>query len=109
MLGFIMKIKKKALKVIAGAALIASTVAPTLIASTAIVTLGTTNVEAACQTYGNSSFCDDGSNYSTYGNSTYGYNTNTGTTWGQSTYGNTNYGYSYSSSGSTNWSYNYNN
>ena len=107
LLRFIMKIKKKALTAIAGVALLASAVTPTLIASTALVTLGSTNAEAAC--YGTGSFktCTDGSSYSTYGNSTYGYNSNTGQTWGSSTYGNTSYGYSYGSGGSTNWSYGY--
>lgn len=103
-----MKVKKKALSAIAGVALVATAVAtPTLIASTALVTLGTTNAEAACYGYGSTKICTDGSTYSTYGNSTYGYNSNTGQTWGSSTYGNTSYGYSYGSSGSTNWSYGY--
>ena len=102
-----MKFKKKALTAIAGAALIA-TATPTLIASTALVTVGTTNAEAACYGYGSSVFCTDGSSYSTYGNSTYGYNSYTGQSWGSSTYGNTSYGYSYGTDGSgTNWSYSY--
>ena len=102
-----MKFKKKALTAIAGAALIA-TATPTLIASTALVTVGTTKAEASCYGYGSSVFCSDGSSYSTYGNSTYGYNSYTGQTWGSSTYGNTSYGYSYGTDGSgTNWSYSY--
>ena len=104
---FDMQNKKKALTAIAGAALIA-TATPTLIASTALVTVGTTNAEAAC--YGSGSFktCTDGSSYSTYGNSTYGYNAYTGQSWGSSTYGNSSYGYSFGTDGSgSNWTYSY--
>ncbi len=103
-----MSIKKKTLKTVAAVALVASTVTPTLIASTAMVSLSSTPAEAACYGSGSYKWCTDGSTYSTYGNSYYAYNSNTGTNWGGSTYGNTSYGYSYySSGGSTNWSYSY--
>src|SRR5210317_1288667 len=107
MVALVMEIKKKALTAIAGASLVVSVAAPTLIASTTLVTVGTTNAEAAC--YGTGSFktCTDGSSYSTYGNSTYGYNAYTGSSWGSSTYGNTSYGYSYNGGTTTNWSYGY--
>jgi len=89
-----MKVKKKALSAIAGVALVASAAAtPTLIASTALVTVGATNAEAACYGYGSFKICTDGSTYATYGNSTYGYNAYTGSSWGSSTYGNQSYGY----------------
>jgi len=103
-----MKVKKKALSAIAGVALVASAAAtPTLIASTALVTVGATNAEAACYGYGSFKICTDGSTYATYGNSTYGYNAYTGSSWGSSTYGNQSYGYSYNGGTTTNWSYGY--
>jgi len=105
---FFMGIKKKALSAIAGVAFVTSaTVTPTLIASTALVTVGTTTAEAACYGSGTFKTCTDGSTYSTYGNSTYGYNAYTGSSWGSSTYGNQSYGYSYNSGTTTNWSYGY--
>ena len=100
--------KKKTLTAIAAASLIATATTPTLIASTALVTVGTTDANAACYGSGSYKICTDGSSYSTYGNSYYGYNSNTGTSWGGSTYGNSSYGYSYySSGGGLNWSYSY--
>ena len=103
-----MSIKKKALTTVAAVALVASAATPTLIASTALVTVGTTHAEAACYGTGSYKICDDGSSYSTYGSSYYGYNSNTGTSWGGSTYGNSSYGYSnYGSGGGTNWTYSY--
>ena len=104
----IMNLRKKALTAVAAMTFAASVTTPTLIASTALVTVGTTNAEAACYGSGSYKICDDGSAYSTYGSSYYGYNTNTGTTWGGSTYGSQSYGYSYGSDGSgTNWTYAY--
>ena len=103
-----MSVKKKALSAVAGVALVATVSAPTLIATTSLLTLGTTNAEAACYGYGSSVFCTDGSSYSSYGNSWYGYNYNTGTSWGGSSYNGSQYGYSYySDGGGLNWSYSY--
>ena len=103
-----MSLKKDILKKFVAATLVVSTAAPTLIASTAIVSVSSTPAEAACYGYGSYNICTDGSSYSTYGNSYYAYNSRTGTSWGGSTYGNTSYGYSYySSGGSSNWSYGY--
>ena len=59
-------------------------------------------IASSCSTYGNTTYCDDGTSYSTYGNTTYGsdgtsYSTYGNTTYGSdgssyNTYGNTTYG-----------------
>ena len=105
-----MSIKKKLISTVAASAALASSYSvPTLVASTALLTIDSSTAQAACYGYGSTTTCDDGSSYQTYGNSYYGYNYNTGTSWGGSTYGNQSYGYSYygNSSGGTNWSYGY--
>lgn len=47
---------------------------------------------AACNTYGTITTCDDGTTYTKVGNTTIGSNSKTGSTWSQTQIGNTTYG-----------------
>jgi len=58
----------------------------------AIALLTSSTAFAQCQTYGNTTNCQNGTTYQQYGNTTQGYNSNTGNSWTQTQIGNSTYG-----------------